>query len=140
MAKAGSNDARRIANGHGAADLTLAGLSDAQAQEFQEAIELKNGWRCSGCGRRIGVGFQFTSVAPRDPEAPMVRLSACSRDDCGFAEKCRDGATVMELVEFVWLDENGPDAPAAAIIVKRNEKRAAAEAARADAGTRAADA
>lgn len=129
MARPGSNDARRIANGARHADLSLAALSDEQARDLQEEIELRNGWRCSGCGRRIKVGFQFTSVDPRDADAPMVRLSACSRDDCGFAEQCRDGATVMELVEFVWLDANGPDAPPARRIVKRNERRAAAEAA-----------
>lgn len=123
MAKPGSNGARMLSG----RDLSSAGLTDLQARKVQEEVELRQGMRCSGCGRRITVGFQFTSIDPRASVA-IMKLSACARDDCGFAEDCREGATFMEMVEFAWLDEMAADAPAAVVIVERNEQRAAREA------------
>jgi hypothetical protein len=102
-----------------AVDLTRATITDQEAREVQEMLEHTLGGRCNGCGRRIGVGIKFTSVDPRD-ERPVAQLSACSRDDCGYAELCRDGATLMEMVEFVWLDEMGLDAPPMIAVEKRN--------------------
>lgn len=106
-------------------DLGMKGLTDEQAREAQEVLELKAGARCSGCGRRITVGFAFTSLDPRDAEAPVMRIAACSRDDCDFAEEAKDGGTFMEMVEFAWVDANGPDAPPALVITRARERAAA---------------
>lgn len=106
MAKPGSNAARRLsARG---VDLQAAGMTDEELAAARVMIETKLGMRCNGCGERITVGFRFTSVAPRDTQAPVMQLVACSREECGFAEQARDGATVVEAVEFVWLDESNP--------------------------------
>lgn len=121
MAKPGSNGARRIAR-EGVVDLSNAKMSDLQARRLEEDIELAAGQRCSGCGRRIRLGFKFTSVDVRARD-PIMKLAACSRDDCDFAAKCRPDATLMEQIEHVWLDENGPDAPPALSVVERNARR-----------------
>lgn len=110
MAKPGSNHARRIAQ-NGSVDLSRAGMSDAQAWAAQAKVELMQGKRCSGCGKRIGLGFEFTSIDVTNPE-PVIRLAACTRHDCDFAERAREGATYMEAVEIVWFDDAGIDAPA----------------------------
>lgn len=119
-----------------AVDLAITSMSDDDAREAQELIELKRGARCSGCGRRITIGFQFVSVDPRDPDRPVMEMAACTRDDCGFAEDAKDGATWMVMVEFAWTDANGSDAPAAGAIVRRNKAREAKAAARAEAERR----
>lgn len=111
----------------GVVDLTARGLSDEQARQVQETIELKQGMRCSGCGRRIGIGMEFTSIDPR-ADQPVIKLAACSREDCEFMEECREGATVMQMVEYAWPDENGIEAPPAQVIVERNARRARVEA------------
>jgi hypothetical protein len=41
-------------------------------------------------------------------------------------EDCRPNATAAEMMEFVWLDPNGSEAPAAKVIVEILEKAAAA--------------
>jgi hypothetical protein len=123
MAKPGSNGARRIAGGARAVDLTIKTISDEEARRVQEMLEHKLGARCNGCGRRITMGLKFTSLDPRDTQ-PVITMSACNRQDCDFAETCRPGATFMEMIEFAWLDENGPDAPASVSVVKRNEELA----------------
>lgn len=118
MAKPGSNGARRIAQS-GAADLSRAGMSEEQAARASEMAELALGMRCKGCGRRIGLGFRFTSIDPRS-EHPVIQLSACARDDCNFATLCKDdGGVVVEQVEYAWLDPAGLDARPAAIIARR---------------------
>jgi hypothetical protein len=113
---------RQGVNGR-AVDLSRVGLSDDEARRTQEMLEHRLGMRCDGCGRRIQIGFKFASIDPRH-QSPVLNLSTCTRDDCGYAEQCREGATVMEMVEFAWLDENGPDAPASLHIVERNEMHA----------------
>jgi hypothetical protein len=118
MAKAG-RQAQRFRNDK--LDLSRLKMSDEQVQAKQERVELSNGLRCGGCGRRIGRGFGFTSIAVRE-EAPIMRLSACSRDDCDYATACRAGSTYCEELNHVWLDPEGVDAPAAKFIVERNER------------------
>lgn len=99
----------------GAVDLSVARLTDREAQEAQEYLELRGGLRCGGCGRRLGIGFRFTSIDPRSRQ-PIVKLSACSRADCGFAAQCREGATLVEFVEYAWADVNGLEAPASTLV------------------------
>lgn len=135
MAKPGSRAAAALAGR--AADLSRAALSDDQVADQQERFELAQGLRCNGCGRRIGAGFNFTSIAPKE-KMPVLKLSACSRDDCEYGLKCREGGTYMEFVEYVWLDELGLDAPPAAAVTKRLEKEAERAEARAAVEDRAA--
>lgn len=106
---------------------TLATMTDDEARRVQEMLEHKLLARCNGCGRRITIGFKFTSIDPRQ-EKPVVQLAACTREDCDFAERCRDGAVLMEMVEFAWIDENGADAPASLQVQERNARLAAQEA------------
>lgn len=87
---------------------------------------MQAGTRCSGCGRRIGLGIRFFSIDPRDETGQVVRMCACAREDCDFAEVARAGATYMEMLELVWLDDMGMDAPPIDAIVKRSEARRAA--------------
>lgn len=126
MAKPGSNDARRIAAG--GVDLSVKAMSDEKAAETQIALEYMQGLRCSGCGLRIGLGIRLYSIDPRDENAPIVRRCACAREECDFADFARGGATYMEMVDLVWLDAAGMDAPAYAPAVERYQamKRAAA--------------
>lgn len=131
MAKPGSNGARQIA-ARGvdlAARKARASMTEEEAAGVQEAIEERLGARCDGCGRRIAIGFRFTSLNPRS-ERPVLNLSACTREDCGFAELAREGATFMEAVEFVWLDDAGKDARPAPAIVEVAKRREAALASR----------
>lgn len=115
MAKPGSAAARQI-TGKGL-DLSGAAMSDEKAAELQERLELRMGMRCRGCLRRIGIGIKFRSVDVRDAERPVISMAACNRVDCDFAEQAREGATCMEMVEFVWLDPAGIDArPAYGIV------------------------
>lgn len=129
MAKPGSNGARRI-SGKGGADLSRLKMSDEEARRATEAIEIAQGLRCEGCGKRIVRGFHFTSIAVKE-EHPILRLAACSREECGYATMCREGATYVEQREHVWLDAADADAEPALAIVERNIKvgarRAAAE-------------
>lgn len=112
MAKPGSHDARRVANGAGV-DLSAAAMSDDQAREEQKKMELLLGFRCAGCEQRIRAGFEFTSLDPRDPQKPVMKLAACARDDCDFAERAREGAHVVEMREFRWLGSPLATPPAA---------------------------
>lgn len=126
MAKPGSDAARRIV-GKGV-DLSQARLTDEQAAEAKELMELRSGMRCHGCGRRLTRGYRFTRINPRatTPAGLAVRLSACTRDDCDYAMIVKEDATAMEFVEFAWLDELGVDAPPAKMIVEKNAKAVAA--------------
>jgi hypothetical protein len=109
----------------GHVDLAALKLTDDEAAELQEALELQRGMRCHGCGRRITIGMKFTQINVRQ-EPPVRQVVGCTRDDCSFIERCRDsGATVMEMIEFAWTDEHGADAPAARSITRRNEQWAA---------------
>lgn len=114
--------AKQQQNGSGGRDLSALKMSDEQAAEAQEMLEGELGARCKGCGRRITIGIQFTSIDPR-AERPVMRLAACNREDCDFAEQCRDGATYMEMIEFAWLDPAGAGARPAPLIVKQNARR-----------------
>lgn len=129
MAKPGSADAGRIAagmaNAHGAVDLGARAMTDEQAAEIGSELELATGMRCFGCGRRVAMGFRFTSIDPREPERAVMELTACNRQDCDFALHARRGAIAVEMVEYAWLDEAGVDAPAVVRIVARNEQIAA---------------
>lgn len=121
MAKPGSSAARQISGK--ATDLTRLALSDDYARAATEMLEISQGLRCEGCGKRIKRGFHFTSIAVKE-ERPALRLAACSRDECSYATVCRPGATYVEQKEFVWLDDAGEDAEPAISIVARNEKLA----------------
>jgi hypothetical protein len=68
------------------------------------------GARRAQLARRVTVGFQFTRIAAivegGKPTMDVVKLSACNgAKGCDFAMKAREQATVMEMVEFAWLDE-----------------------------------
>lgn len=102
-------------------------MTDADVYELQATLEMAQGLRCNGCGMRMLAGFHFTSLAPREDRVAL-RLAACSRAECGYATKCREGATYVEMVEYVWLDEYGPDAPASKAFEKASAQRAAKEA------------
>lgn len=125
MAKPG-RDARelreQIANGGGAKDLSRLKMGDEEALAATEMLEHSLGLRCDGCGRRVGRGFVFVSIAVKE-ERPVMKLSACSREDCGYATLCRVGATYVEQREYVWLDPAGIDAPPSSFVVERNRKR-----------------
>lgn len=123
MAKPGSDAARQISGN--AEDLSRLRMSDEEAQLATEALEIARGLRCSGCGRRVKRGFHFFSISVKDKK-PLMRMVACSRDDCGFAAACREGGTYVEQVEFAWLDAAGADAPPARQIVEQNERVARA--------------
>lgn len=110
----------------GAVDLARAKMTDEEVYEALAMLEMANGLRCNGCGRRITTGLQFTSFAPRE-QAPAIRLAACSRADCRYAERCREGGTYMEMVEYVWLDEYGYDAPPSKSFTAAREREAAKE-------------
>lgn len=114
MAKPGSREARAVANGR-AVDLRKhAPVPDVMAQKVREQAEAQLGMRCGGCGKRIGVGLQFTRIdvergADGRPAADVMKLSACSgANDCDFAARARENADVIEMVEFVWLSGEAP--------------------------------
>lgn len=104
-------------------------MSDEEALSITERLEIANGLRCMGCGRRIVRGFTFVSMAVKE-QTPLMKLSACSRDDCGYATIARAGATYVEQVEYVWLDPAGENAPPAAAVVEQNRRIEAARKAR----------
>lgn len=122
MAKPGQQAKAAMA---GARDLSRARLTDEQVYELGATLELSQGLRCNGCGRRIVTGFHFTSLAPRE-EAIAIKLAACSRKDCDYALDCRPEATFMEVVEYVWLDGFGSEAPAPQSFVRAQAKAEAA--------------
>lgn len=101
----------------GAVDLSRGpALSAEQAAGAQREYEVRQGMRCAGCGRRIGVGFRFVKLevvsTPQGIGVGQLLLGACNGSEgCDFAELARQQASMMELVEFVWLD--GGDAPVA---------------------------
>lgn len=122
MAKPGSNDARQIAGGKDLGELKARlNMTPEEALEATEMIEVMNGLRCGGCGKRLEAGFTFVSISVRD-EKPIVRQVACARKDCDWATLCRNGATYVEKVHYVWMDEQGADAPPAKIVVERRAK------------------
>lgn len=102
-------------------DLSRARMTDEEAYEAQGMIEMAQGWRCNGCGRRILTGLHFTSIAAKSP-SPVMRQAACTRDDCDYGVECRTGATMIQPVEFAWLDEHGPDAPPTRDFLKARER------------------
>jgi hypothetical protein len=124
MAKPGSSDAARIAAG--GEDLSRLRMSDEEAREATEMMELSLGLRCNGCGKRIGRGFSFVSIAVKEKNV-LMKLAACARPECEYAAACRNGGTYVEMVEYVWLDEAGMDADPCQSIVRQNEKLAKAQ-------------
>lgn len=108
-----------MAQANGAADLSrmsrkAADLSRTSVPEKLRVKALRNaeeqlGMRCGGCGERITTGFSFTALEPVMSNGGVVvqtlKLAACNGDNgCDFAPKCREGATAVEMIEFVWLD------------------------------------
>jgi hypothetical protein len=121
----------------GAVDLGAIKLTLEDRAVGQFYAEMKAGMRCGGCGRRIGVGgFRFTAfrteVVEGQPTVVAMVKSACARDDCNHADSLKGSADVVEMCEFVWLDEAGEDAPVPDRVVKRHAERV--EAARKAAG------
>lgn len=133
MAKPGSREA---------AELSQLARMDKQAVDLSKIPEEKKlaakaeaegrlGMRCDGCNRRITIGFAFTmiEVVPAKGGAAAVnvlKLAACNgNDDCDFAMKAKDGATVMEAVEYAWLDED-PLAGEGSVEAARQARAAAA--------------
>lgn len=114
MAKPGSAEAARLAAmARSAKDLGGGQLTGAAAEEAIRKAEAQLGMRCGGCGERIGVGLQFTRIdaVMKDgkPTIDVSRLSACNgADGCDFAEKAREGADVIEMVDFAWLHGDKP--------------------------------
>jgi hypothetical protein len=100
--------ARLAAMSRQAAEIAVP-VPEQLAAGLRRQAEGQLGMRCSGCGERIGVGFQFTridvEVVEGRPTVDVTRLSACNgANGCEFAMQAREGAMVMEMVEFVWLD------------------------------------
>jgi hypothetical protein len=115
MAKPGSDAARDLAAMSRAAAEIRREIPAGIKADLLWKIEGQLGLRCGGCGRRIKVGFQFTKIdvvlIADHPKADVLKLSACDRDDCDFAEEARKGADVVEMVEYAWLvdvDEERP--------------------------------
>jgi hypothetical protein len=104
--------ARLAAMSREAADLSSGPAPPELVERLRPQIEGQLGMRCAGCGERIGVGFKFTqvgvSIVEGKPTADVAYLSACNGDSgCNFAAEAREHATAVEMVEFVWLDEEG---------------------------------
>lgn len=104
--------ARLAAMSRQAADLGGAReLPPKVAETVRRQAEGQLGMRCNGCGERVGVGFRFTriEVGVGDDGVPAVdvaHVAACNGDSgCDFAARARAAADVVEMVEFVWLDE-----------------------------------
>jgi hypothetical protein len=110
--RAQAESAQLAAMSRQAAD--LGGFPPAVEEKLRRQAEGKLGMRCAGCGKRIGVGLQFTRidiVAGEDgtPTVDVARLAACNgADGCDFAERARAGADAIEMVEFVWLHGDEP--------------------------------
>lgn len=116
MAKPGRDaraEMRRLAAG--AVDLgAQVEVPATLADKVRKEAEGQLGLRCSGCGERIGVGLKFTRIdVLRGPDGhPVVdvaKLAACNgAGGCDFAEKARNGAHLVEMVEYVWLQGDAP--------------------------------
>jgi hypothetical protein len=89
-------------------------VPEAMQEKVRVGAEKQLGMRCGGCGRRIGVGLQFTRIdvvrgQGGVPQADVMKLSACNgADGCDFAEEARKGADVIEMIEYVWLNGEEP--------------------------------
>lgn len=101
-----------------AADLdALRGVpADTHDKAIVAALK-QHGMICEGCGHTIEVGFHFyrLDVGVRGGKTIVSthRIAACSRDDCDFAERAREGAHVVEMREFRWLGSPLATPPAA---------------------------
>lgn len=92
-----------------AADLSRTSVPDHLRVKAMRNAEEQLGMRCGGCGERITTGFSFTALEPVMNAGGVVvqtlKLAACNGENgCEFAPKCREGATTVEMIEFVWLD------------------------------------
>jgi hypothetical protein len=106
---------RLAAMARNAADL---GELQAVAGEVEEKAlaeaELQLHMRCNGCRKRIGVGlvfsrFEVTQGPNGRPIVNRMKVGACNgAEGCDFAAKAREGADLMEMVEFVWLTGEAP--------------------------------
>lgn len=85
-------------------------LVGAEARDGRVYAERAAGMRCAGCGERIETGFRFTHFEPvlaRGQRTVNTKVvSACSREECDFADRVRQGASAAELLEFAWLDDD----------------------------------
>lgn len=101
--------ARLAAMSRNAADLGGGSVPEALRERLLAQAEGQLGMRCAGCGERITVGFKFTQVDVQvvdgNPVIDGAVLSACNgAGGCDFANKARENASCMEMIEFVWLD------------------------------------
>lgn len=109
MAKPGTDAARELTDMARGATIVGNDIPDSIKAPILAQLEGKLGFRCGGCHRRIRIGIQFTKIDVKigvdgTPQAAVARLSACSAEDCDFAREAMEGATVMEMVEYQWLD------------------------------------
>lgn len=97
-----------------ARDLGRVELPEGVAEKVRKEAEARLGYRCGGCGERIGVGLKFRRIdviagEGGRPEVDVLELSACNGSGgCEYAAECREGADVIEMVEFVWLTGDAP--------------------------------
>lgn len=75
-----------------------------------KVAELRAGKRCHGCGERVRAGFELTvftaDAVGTETAARAVTVVACDGGDgCQYALEAAKTATVMRMVEYVWLDE-----------------------------------
>lgn len=112
MAKPGTHGdadrAKLAAMAAQARDLGGGELPEAMLGKLRAQAEGQLGLRCGGCGKRIGVGLQFTRIdfVMKDgtPQVDVLKLAACNgADGCEYAAECREGADLIEMVEYVWL-------------------------------------
>lgn len=110
----GPDMARLAAMSRRALDLgAMRGLPPELDEKVRAQAEQQLGMRCAGCGERIGVGFKFTRIdivlVEDKPTVDVAYLSACNgAQGCDFAERAKDGADAMELIEFAWLSGAPP--------------------------------
>lgn len=114
MPAGGAADLSRMSRS--AADLSRTAVPEKLRKRALESAEAELGMRCRGCGQRITTGFEFTALEPVMDSGGVkvitLKLSACNGDNgCDFAQQAREGATAVEMVEFVWLTED-PAPPA----------------------------
>lgn len=89
-------------------------LAGEVAERIRKEAEGRLGYRCGGCGERIGVGLKFRRIdvvlgAGGKPQVDVLELAACNgASGCDYAEQCREGADLVEMVEFVWLRGDAP--------------------------------
>lgn len=124
--KPGSEHVKELARLSRQAKIIQRSVPDELREKMLVKAETQLGLRCGGCFERITIGFLFRSieVATGDDGKPLIdvaKISACNgANGCDFADQARQGATLVEMVEYAWLDgafdgaglEQVPDAEA----------------------------